>query len=124
MSALAAPTSPVDYIADRELTLHEASAEGWGHPSTLRKRVKDGRLPAEQIDDRGTYVVLESDLMRQPDLMRLRRSRNLPTPTDLVAHDSADLDYLASMVARLVSTWPTLDAERKAELGHILSAAA
>lgn len=124
MSALAAPSSPVEYITDRELTLHEASIEGWGHPSTLRKRLKDGRLSANRIDDRGTYVVRESELMRQPDLMRLRRSRGPALPTESASQEPAGLDDLATLAARLVSAWPRLSDEHKRQLGHILSPAA
>lgn len=128
MSALAAftPVSLAPEGLTRELTLDEWSREGWGHPTTLRRRVKDGRLPARQIDRRGTYVVLESDLMQQPDLVRLRRSRNFSMPSDSTdtASTASALDDLASLAARLVSTWPTLDADRKAELGRLLCRAA
>jgi hypothetical protein len=121
MPALTTLASLIDRATDRELTLHEAFAEGWGHPSTLRKRVKDGRLPAEQVDDRGTYVVLESDLMRQPDLVRLRRSRGIPLPARGTQDEAVNLDDLASLAARLVATWPELSAERKRELGRLLA---
>lgn len=128
MSAVAtldlAPPAAED-AHSRVLTLQEASSEGWGHPSTLRKRVKSGRLPAARIDDRGTYVIRESDLMRQPDLLRLRRSRNLPLPACVqgTASTPPELDDLAFLASRLVATWPRLSDERKRELGQLLAAA-
>lgn len=108
-------------LVDRALTLDEWSREGWGHSDTLRRRIKDGRLPAEQIDRRGTYVVRESDLMQQSDLVKLRRSRGYAMPSDRAVPGSG-LDDLAALAERLVSTWPALDAARKRELGRLLAA--
>lgn len=124
MSATSVAITPTD-ADDLSLTLYEASVAGWGHTQTLRRRIKAGKLPAERVDDRGTFIVRQSDLMRQPDLVRLRKSKGLPAlPTECpVAAVPADLDDLAALAARIVSTWPRLSAERKSELGRLLASA-
>lgn len=106
----------------REATIHEWSAEGWGHPATLHRRIRDGRLPATRIDGRGTYLVREADLLAQPDLVRLRRrSRMGPVVASETVTNDVGLDDLAALAARMVATWPRLTAERRAELGRLLA---
>lgn len=111
--------------APRRFTVQEAAAHGYGHPSTIRARIKSGRLPAERIDDRGTYWISEADL-EQSDLVRFKPAgftgesvEAAPAP---VADLANDLEGLAVMAAQIVATWPRLSAERKAELGKLLAA--
>ncbi|UGS28339.1 hypothetical protein K8F61_09360 [Microbacterium resistens] len=113
--------------ARRGFTISQASKRGWGHPQTIRRRILDGRLRAEVIDDRGTYWIAEEDL-EASDLGRFREPAAGAKYIDPeIAGEQAppaavSLDELAIIAARVVSTWPRLSDERKAELGRLLAA--
>lgn len=108
MTAAPAPT------LDRLYTLRQLQDAGYGDRITLTKRIHRDEIPAVKVGNR--YMVYESDL------------RHLAEPVnDAAAEKSAasplaeDLDDLASLSARLVSTWPRLSDERKRELGALLA---
>lgn len=105
----------------RRFTVQQATAHGYGHPDTIRARITSGKLPAERLDDRGTYWISEADL-EQSDLARFKPKSRSSAPVDAPSTESAsDLEGLALMAAQVVSTWPRLSAERKAELGRLLA---
>ncbi|PPL19808.1 helix-turn-helix domain-containing protein [Microterricola pindariensis] len=100
---------------DPLLSLRAASERGWPHPHTLRRYVHDGRLPAVKVGKQ--FMVRESDLDRL--------AAPVLAMSDLVeAHPSEPntLDDLAVMAAQMVTTWPRLSVERKAELSRLLAA--
>lgn len=90
-------------------TAAELSKLGWGHKNTVLQNIREGDVPVVALDGRGTVGVRESDLHL------LKKPRHA-----VVA--PAEFDGLAVMAAQVVAAWPRLSAERKAELGRLLSA--
>lgn len=100
---------------DPLLALRAAHERGWPKPHTLRKYVHAGRLPAVRVGKQ--FMVRESDLER------------LITPVDadsgprIQGPSPDDLTELAALAARMVTSWPRLSEQRKADLGRLLASA-
>jgi len=108
---------PATSVADRSkatfdepvYTAQELSGLGFGHKNTVLMKIRADDVPVEILDGRGTIGVRESNL------------HLLKKPKHAVVAP-AEFDGLAIAAARLVSTWPRLSDERKAELGRLLAA--
>lgn len=102
-------------VKPRRLTVQQAAARVHRSPDTIRQRIHCGSLPAERVDRRGTWGILEADLelsgLAWPAPVR-------PSP----AVEPAGLDGLADVASRIISTWPRLSEERRGELGRLLAA--
>lgn len=96
---------------ERRIGVQQVSELGFGHPVTVRELMTSGAIPAVKVG--GVWKVRVGDL---PGARNLSASAPSPSP-------SVDLDELATLAARVVSTWPRLTAERKAELSRLLAAA-
>lgn len=81
---------------------------GLGSRRTNLELIRQGRLPAVLVGN--AYKV------RARDLHLLAKPVG-PAPTPAVS-----VDELAVIAAKVVSTWPRLSDERKAELGRLLAA--
>ncbi|PWD52047.1 hypothetical protein C8046_16745 [Serinibacter arcticus] len=103
----------------RQLTVQQASAMGYGHPDTIRHRIKSGALPAMRIDKRGTYGISLEDLERS-DLAARSRAYAPGVLSDPAPPQSDDA-FANALAARIVATWPRLSPTRKAELGRLLA---
>lgn len=97
-----------------ELTVPEAARRLRRHPQTVREYIHAGVLPAHRLGAR-EWRIYESDLAR----LRGPGSDDEERPPSV----TGQYDDLASMAARIVSTWPRLSDERKAELGRLLATA-
>ncbi len=98
---------------ERLYPLRELQDANYGDRTTLMKRIHDGTLPAVKVGN--AYRIRESDL----HLI----AKPIGDATRTAPEPAADLDDLAALAARIVSTWPCLSTERKAELGRLLAAA-
>jgi len=88
-----------DYLAD----IRDVAAMGYGHPQTIRQRIRAGVLPAVKVG--GKYKVRVGDLPR-------------PSAAPAGRPEQEDLDAIAEAV---VKGFPPLTADQKAALGRLLS---
>src|SRR5699024_7225103 len=97
----------------------ELSQMGFGHPTTIRARIHEMGVPTEILDGRGTFAVRKSNthMLRKPG----RRGSTVLPAADAPLMRPSDVDDLAALAARMVSTWPRLSDERKRELGALLT---
>lgn len=113
-----APTA-IDDGSDPVLTVRVLSQMGLGHPVTIRNRIHELGVPTEILDGRGMLGVRKSNLHLLSKPGRIRPV-DVPVATEPLMTTS-DVDDLAALAARLVSTWPRLSDERKRELGALLA---
>jgi excisionase family DNA binding protein len=100
---------------DPRLALRAAHERGWPHPHTLRGYIHTGRLPAVRVGKQ--FMVKESDLERL--MTPVHAADSAPQRQ---GSSEADLTDLAALAARMVSSWPRLTEQRKAELSRLLAA--
>lgn len=93
------------------LDVRDVAAMGYGHPQTIKSRIRRGEIPALMV---GAKYKID-----RADLHLLGKRVGAPRPTDSTEQTSDDLDALAS---RVVASWPRLSPESKAELGRLLAA--
>ncbi|WP_119697611.1 hypothetical protein [Microbacterium halotolerans] len=115
--------SPV-VVFERPESLHslrELAAAGYGSRKSLLARISADEIPAVQVGN--AYKIRHSDLplLAVPRNDGIRTADAEPSHASPPGHASEHPDdELATMAARLVTTWPRLDDERKRELGHLL----
>lgn len=129
MTATAVLDQTITVAGEPVYKIMELSDMGFGHHTTIRRRLHEANVPVDILDGRGTVGVRESFL---PFLQKPVRGRlsvpQLPQPhppSETPPAPSArpvDLDGLAVKAAQIVASWPRLSAERKAELGRLLVA--
>ncbi|MFJ5108144.1 MULTISPECIES: helix-turn-helix domain-containing protein [unclassified Glutamicibacter] len=98
---------------ERLYPLRELQDANYGDRTTLMKRIHDGTLPAVKVGN--AYRIRESDL---PLI-----AKPIGDASSTAPKPAADLDDLAALASQIVSNWPRLSAERRAELGRLLAAA-
>ncbi len=100
--------------------VRDLSEMGFGHPQTIRERLRGDHVPFEVVDGRGTVTVRESDLplLRKPRHRRnvLQERRCQPS-----GESTSNLEDLEMLAARMVASWPQLTSERKNELRKLLA---
>ncbi|PFG69111.1 excisionase family DNA binding protein [Propionibacteriaceae bacterium ES.041] len=96
---------------ERLYPLGELSKMGYGSRRTNLNRINSGEIPAVRVGN--TYKIRESDL---PRLAEPAGAAATPEPETAV-----DVDALAALAAKVVSSWPRLSEERRAELGRLLA---
>lgn len=96
---------------ERLYSLRELSDMGYGSRRANQTLIRNGRVPAVLVG--GAYKVAASDLhyLAQP-----------AGPPRRAAASDTSVENLETIAASLVSTWPRLSPERKAELGRLLAA--
>lgn len=94
---------------ERLFSLRELETAGYRGRDTLHKLIAAGDLPAVKVGN--AWKVRERDLVL------------LAEPIGAKPTDVSDTAYLEALAARIVSTWPRLSTERKAELGRLLAIA-
>lgn len=97
---------------ERLYSLRELKDANYGDRATLTKRIHEGTLPALKVN--GAFKIRERDL-------HLIAEPVGDAPDE--ATSPTDLDGLAAVAAKVVSSWPRLSDARKAELGRLLGAA-
>lgn len=97
---------------ERLFNLRELSIAGYGTRDTLHHRIAEGSIPAVKVGN--AWKVRERDLPQLAEAIGAAPSNDV---------ELVDLDDLAAVAARVVSTWPTLTEDRKRELGRLLGAA-
>jgi len=98
---------------ERYWKLRELQDAGLGDRTTLMKRIHDHTLPAVKVGN--SYRIRDRDLHLIAEPVGAALDERAP---------SVDLDDLAALAAKVVSAWPHLSEERKAELGRLLATAA
>lgn len=101
---------------ERLYSLRELAEANYGTRTTLTKRIHEGTLSALKVN--GSFKVRERDLHLLAEPV---------SPAGLAegsTDEAAGLDDLASLAARMISTWPALSDDRKRELGRLLGGAA
>lgn len=83
---------------------------GYGHPQTIKSRIRAGEVPAVQIGHK--YKI------DRADLHLIAKPVGSQKPTEPSAVSPRDLD---AMAVQIVASWPRLGAARKAELARLLS---
>lgn len=96
-------------LPERLFSLRELAIAGYGTRDTLHKRIAQGTIPAVRVGN--AWKVRERDLVL------------LTEPIGAEPTDVAGIDYRNALAARIVSTWPRLSTECKAELGRLLAVA-
>ncbi|MFP3397656.1 hypothetical protein SB749_15100 [Brevibacterium sp. SIMBA_078] len=102
-AAIAFPERP-----ERLYSLRELSEMGYGSRRTLQTRIHEGKVPAVLVNH--AYKIRASDLHLLAEQVGC-----LATPVMTV-------DDLAELTAKVISTWPRLSDDRKAELSRLLAA--
>lgn len=102
-------STPLIERPERLFSLRELASAGYGTRDTLHKRISLGMLPAVRVGN--AWKVLERDLVL------------LAEPIGAAPTDVDEVEYLNALAARIVSAWPRLSTERKAELGRLLAIA-
>lgn len=107
---------------ERLFSLRELEAAGYGSRSRLQTLVKSGVVP--------TIWVGNARKVRARDLHKLAESTTVDlTAVEPLPHDGgpsadqSDSAFCDALAQRIVSTWPRLSADQKAELGRLLATA-
>lgn len=104
------PAAPIAFPErpERLYSLRELSEMGYGSRRTLQTRIHEGKVPAVLVNH--GYKIRASDL------------HLLAEQVGLSSTSAVNIDDLAELAAKVVSTWPRLSDDRKAELSRLLAA--
>ena len=98
-----------DSPLERLYTLRQLQAAGYGDRMTLIRRIHEGKIPAVKVNN--AFKIRERHLKL---IAKTLSGPEVETPVIAVAD-------LSELVKSLVDAYPTLDAERKRELGALLT---
>jgi hypothetical protein len=95
---------------ERLFSLRELEVAGYSSRDTLHKLIASDAIPAVKVGN--AWKIRERDLPRLAEDIGAAPSKDV---------ELVDLEDIAAVAAQVVTTWPRLTDESKAELGRLLA---